>query len=165
MQPASSSTQQMLRLAAGGEALVVPIEAVHEILEVGRLTPVPQSPRWLRGVMNLRGAVVPVIDLAARCGAAPAQLARRSAIVVVEAAGDELQARVLAGLLVDAVYEVIEVRPEQLEAVPLFGVALPAGFVSGMLRLPSGHAALLSLEQLLAPTQLAEQIAASATAR
>lgn len=158
---ASSSPRQLLRLAAGGEALVVPIDAVREILEVGPLTAMPHAPAFLRGVMNLRGAVVPVIDLAARCGRPPAVLAKRSAIVVVDAPGDELQARITAGLLVDAVYEVLDFEPDRVEAMPALGVELPPGFVIGMVRLPSGgYSALLSMEQLLAPAALAEQIGA-----
>jgi purine-binding chemotaxis protein CheW len=165
MSLASGQPRQVLRLAAGGQALVVAIDAVHEILEVGRLTRVPQSPPFLRGVMNLRGAVVPVIDLAARFGLPPSTLARRSAIVVVEAQGDELQPQVVAGLLVDAVYEVLDYAPDSLEAVPSIGVLVPAQFALGMVRLPSGYAALLSMEQLLAPSQLAELIGAVGSGR
>ncbi|MBB5205670.1 purine-binding chemotaxis protein CheW [Inhella inkyongensis] len=155
----AAQPRQVLRLAVAAESLVVPIEAVHEILEVGRMTPMPQSPSFLRGVMNLRGAVVPVLDLAARFGLEPVQIGRRSAVVVVECAGDELQDKVVAGLLVDAVYEVLEFRSEQLESVPSLGVRLPAGFVAGMINLPSGYAALLSLDQILAPSDLAQRIA------
>lgn len=153
--------RQVLRLAVGAESLVVPIEAVHEILEVGRLTAMPQSPALLRGVMNLRGAVVPVIDLAARFGLPPVTIGRRSAIVVVEANGDELQERLTAGLLVDAVFEVLEFDADQVESVPSLGVRLPPAFIAGMVNLPSGYAALLSLDQILSPTDLAERIGAA----
>jgi purine-binding chemotaxis protein CheW len=156
-----SALRQVLRLAVGAESLVVPIESVHEILEVGRLTAMPQSPALLRGVMNLRGAVVPVIDLAARFGMPPTVLGRRSAIVVVEVAGDETHERLTAGMLVDAVYEVLEFDSEQVEAVPSLGVRLPPGFIAGMVNLPSGYAALLSLEQILSPSDLAERIGAA----
>ncbi len=158
---ATSVPRQVLRLAVGAESLVVPIDAVHEILEVGRLTAMPQSPSLLRGVMNLRGAVVPVIDLAARFGLPPIELGRRSAIVVVEVAGDDTHERLTAGMLVDAVYEVLEFDAEQVEAVPTLGVRLPAGFIAGMVNLPSGYAALLSLEHILSPSDLAERIGAA----
>jgi purine-binding chemotaxis protein CheW len=158
----SAATRQLLRLSVAGEALLVPIEAVHEILEVTRMTRVPKSPPFLRGVMNLRGAVVPVVDLAARFGFSPAVLARRSAIVVVEARGEEPQQSLVAGLLVDAVYEVLDFPHERLEAVPSLGIAIPTGFVAGMVNLPSGYGALLSLEQVLAPAALAALMEAAA---
>jgi purine-binding chemotaxis protein CheW len=158
----ASNTRQLLRLSVAGEVLLVPIEAVHEILEVTRMTRVPKSPPFLRGVMNLRGAVVPVVDLAARFGFQPAVLARRSAIVVVEAHGEEAQQSLVAGLLVDAVYEVLDFPQDRLESVPNLGIAIPAGFVAGMVNLPSGYGALLSLEQVLAPAALAALIEAAA---
>lgn len=158
---AGAGARQVLRLASAGESLLVPIEAVHEILEVGALTEMPRSPALLRGVMNLRGAVVPVIDLAARFGLAPTQIARRSAIVVVESRGDEVQERVTAGLLVDAVYEVLDIRTEQIEAVPTLGVRIPPGFACGMVNLSGSYAALISLEQALNPTQLSDLIGAA----
>jgi purine-binding chemotaxis protein CheW len=157
-----AAIRQVLRLAAGTQALLVPIDAVREILEVGRLTQVPQAPALLRGVMNLRGAVVPVIDLAARCGLPPCRIGRRSAIVVVAVPGDEVQAQFVAGLLVDAVYEVLDAAVDRIEAVPTLGVDLPGAFLLGMLRLDSGYAAWLSLEQLLAPAQLSELIGSTA---
>ena len=159
-QPSNASARQVLRLAAGAQSLLVPIESVREILEVGRLTQVPHAPTLLRGVMNLRGAVVPVVDLAARCGLPPCRIGRRSAIVVVEVAGDEVQQPFVAGLLVDAVYEVLDAALERIEPVPTLGVELPGQFLVGMLRLDSGYAAWLSLDQLLAPAQLAELIGA-----
>ncbi len=158
---AITQPRQVLRLAVGTESLVVPIEAVHEILEVGRLTAMPQAPALLRGVMNLRGAVVPVIDLSARFGMAAVTIGRRSAIVVVEAAGDGLEDKLIAGLLVDAVYEVLDIDPDRIESVPTLGVRLPAGFAVGMVNLSSGYAAVLNLEQILSPTDLAERIGAA----
>lgn len=153
-----TDVRQVLRLAAGRQSLLVPIDAVREILEMGSLTQVPQAPALLRGVMNLRGAVVPVIDLAARCGLPPCQIGRRSAIVVVEVPGDEVQSQFVAGLLVDAVYEVLDAAIDRIEPVPTLGVDMPAAFLVGMLRLDTGYAAWLSLEQLLAPAQLSDLI-------
>ncbi|MBH9552157.1 chemotaxis protein CheW [Inhella gelatinilytica] len=160
-EPSSATTRQVLRLASGGESLVVPIDSVREILEVGKLTPMPRAPDFLRGVMNLRGAVVPIIDLASRFGHGASTIGRRSAIVVVECAGDEVQPRVLAGLLVDAVFEVLDFQTTQLESVPSLGIQLPTQYIAGMINLTSGYAALLSLETLLAPADLATRIGAA----
>ena len=150
---------QMLRLAVGAETLVVPIEAVREILEVGRMTPLPQTPDFVRGVMNLRGAVVPVIDLGARFGFGATVIGRRSAIIVVEASGNDDFDRLVAGMLVDAVYEVLDVDSKRIEAVPSLGVGVAAEFLAGMVNVASGYAALLNLDQVLSPVALSALIA------
>lgn len=154
------ATEQLLRLAAGEERLLVPIDMVREILEVGRLTPVPQTPDFVRGVMNLRGAVVPVLDLSARLGLAPTQLARRTAIIVVESHPSEALESMTAGLLVDAVFEVIDLGNQTVEPVPSIGVAVPASFLCGMLNVRGAYAGVLNLNQVLEPASLASLIGA-----
>lgn len=150
--------RQLLSLASAGERLTVPIAQVREILEVGRLTPLPQTPDFVHGVMNLRGSVVPVIDLSARCGHGRTVLARRSAIVVVETAPSEPSERLIAGLLVDAVYEVLDISPDMIEAVPSLGVAIPPEFLAGMVQVHGRYAPLLNLNLVLAPDALAHLI-------
>ena len=81
--PDASGTA-LLRMAIGDDAVAVAIDDVREILEVGRLTALPRTPDFVRGVMNLRGAVVPVIDLGARLHGQPSSLSRRTCVVVVE---------------------------------------------------------------------------------
>lgn len=152
-----ASLDQLLRLASGGERLAVPIGSVREILEVGRLTPVPRTPDFIRGVMNLRGAVVPVLDLSARLGLQSTTLARRTAIVVVESRAGEAQTLVV-GLLVDAVYEVLDVAGQRVEAVPSLGVAIPAAFLHGMVNVKGGFVGILNLVQLLDLETLARLI-------
>ena len=152
-----ASLDQLLRLASGGERLAVPIGSVREILEVGRLTPVPRTPDFIRGVMNLRGAVVPVLDLSARLGLQGTVLARRSAIVVVESRSAEGQTLVV-GLLVDAVYEVLDIAGQRIETVPSLGVAIPGGFLHGMVNVKDGYVAILNLLQLLDLDTLARLI-------
>jgi len=152
---------QLLSLASGGERLAVPIGSVREILEVGRLTPVPRTPDFIRGVMNLRGAVVPVVDLAARLGLRITPLERRSAIVVVESHAGAAQ-RLVVGLLVDAVYEVLDLASQRMEAVPSLGVAMPGVFLHGMVHARGGYVAVLNLGQVLDPQTLARMIGEAA---
>ena len=152
-----ASLDQLLRLASGGERLAVPIGSVREILEVGRLTPVPRTPDFIRGVMNLRGAVVPVLDLSARLGLRVTPLERRSAIVVVESQPGGPQ-RLVVGLLVDAVFEVLDVAAQRVEAVPSLGVAVPGGFLHGMVNVKGGYVAVLNLVQILELDTLARLI-------
>ncbi|MFG6447864.1 chemotaxis protein CheW [Roseateles sp. BYS180W] len=152
------ATRQLLRLSVAHEAMLVPIDAVREILELVRLTPLPQSPGFIAGVMNLRGAVVPVIDVGHRMGLGPIATSKRTAIVVVEVKGDEEHDKLITGVLVDAVYEVLEVDTRHIEPVPQLGLPIPAEFIAGMVNLQQRYAALLSLDQVLSPALLTRLI-------
>ncbi|MCU0967876.1 MAG: chemotaxis protein CheW [Rubrivivax sp.] len=161
--PAGGGRASLLRMSVGGEPLAVPIAEVREILELARLTPVPRTPGFVCGVMNLRGAVVPVLDLSARLGGPPATRGRRSCIVVAEArAEDDAQAapRAVVGLLVDAVSEVFDVAEPALEAVPALGTRVEPRFLSGMARAHGQVLGVLRLQAVLAASELGALIAA-----
>jgi purine-binding chemotaxis protein CheW len=151
------ATLSLLRMAVADLALAVPIDHVREILEVGRLTELPRTPDFVRGVMNLRGAVVPVVDLAARCGLGATTVRRRSCIVVVEAGGTEQEALVV-GLLVDAVFEVFDTAGASVEPVPMLGTPVRADFLAGMTRAHGQVVAMLDLAHVLSPQDLAAAI-------
>ncbi len=153
----ADTTRQYLRLAVQRDSYAVPIDAVREILEITRLTPVPQTPDFVRGVMNLRGAVVPVIDLAARCDAGPTAAGRRNAIVIV-VVGDADEGHTV-GMLVDAVYEVFDLAAEALEPTPALGTTIRGDYLRGMARLRGQFLPVLDLERLLGRGVLAELIA------
>lgn len=170
----------LLRMAVGREAMAVPIDDVREILEVGRLTALPRTPEFVRGVMNLRGAVVPVIDLAARLGQPAITIGRRSCVVVVEAglsadadaethdgADDHAPTEVdhhaggplVVGLLVDAVFEVFDTPAGAMEAVPPLGTSVDASFLRGMARARGEVIGVLALDRVLAQHELTGLIA------
>ena len=121
---------QYLTFWLGEEVFAKDIKTVREIIQYGPMTAVPLMPDFVRGVINLRGAVVPVIDLQARFGRPPAQVDKKTCIVIFDAvrAGE----RVELGLLVDAVSEVIEIAPEQIEPPPNFGASVRRDFIRGM---------------------------------
>jgi purine-binding chemotaxis protein CheW len=157
----------LLRMTVGSDVLAVPINEVREILQVTRLTPLPRTPDFVRGVMNLRGSVVPVIDLSARLGGSPTNIGRRSCIVVVESAmgheedddGDHHQAFVV-GLLVDAVFEVFDRLEHEIEAVPPLGTRIAAECLLGMTRAGGEVIGVLALNRVLNVAELASAIAA-----
>ncbi len=169
----ASPPSSLLRMAVGGVAMAVPIDDVREILEVGRLTALPRTPEFVRGVMNLRGAVVPVIDLAARVGMAAISIGRRSCVVVVEAepliiegdlaageaAGEALHGALVVGLLVDAVYEVFDVLADGIEPPPALGTRIAAEFLRGMTRAHGDVIGVLALDRVLAQQELSALIA------
>ncbi len=167
---AADAPQSLLRMAVGTEVLAVPIEQVREILEVTRLTPLPRTPSFVRGVMNLRGSVVPVLDLAARLGLPDSVIGRRSCIVVVESGStagenetDETAAEdagsLVAGLLVDAVFEVFDTTATGIEAVPALGTRIAPDLMSGMTRAHGKVIGLLALPRVLSRAELTEMIA------
>jgi purine-binding chemotaxis protein CheW len=121
---------QYLTFTLGAEVFGVDIRSVREIIQYGAMTAVPLMPAFVRGVINLRGAVVPVIDLQARFGRRPSAIGAMTCIVIFDVlrAGE----RVELGLLVDAVSEVIDIAPAQIEPPPNFGSAVRRDFIQGM---------------------------------
>lgn len=151
---------QFLRFALGDGIYAVPIDAVREILEVGPSTPLPLMPSFVRGVMNLRGAVVPVIDLAARLGLSPAVVGRRTCIVVVEVTsldGSDGHAQVL-GLMVDAVHEVLEADAASMEEAPTLGTRIDPRYIQGIARNRNEMVSVLDLPRTLDTEELATLI-------
>jgi len=153
----------LLRMAVGPEVLAVPIESVREILQVTRMTPLPRTPEFVRGVMNLRGSVVPVIDLSARLGFEATTIGRRSCIVVVECTSvpedeDCEPTTLVVGLLVDAVFEVFDTLPGDMEAVPAMGTSVSAMSLLGMTRARGQVIGVLAIDHILDAKQLARDI-------
>lgn len=122
--------RQYLTFALGNEVFAMNIANVREIIQYGPMTTVPLMPSFVRGVINLRGSVVPVIDLHARFGRGPAGIGTKSCNVIFEASRDG--DRVELGLLVDAVSEVITIPTAQIEPRPDFGSSVRREFIGGM---------------------------------
>src|SRR5690606_32178220 len=113
-----------------GEMFAIGILAIKEIIEYANLTTVPMMPACIRGVINLRGAVVPVVDLAARFGRTPTPVSKRTCIVIVEVeSGGERQD---VGVIVDAVNEVLDIPAADIEPPPSFGTKIRTDFIKGM---------------------------------
>lgn len=126
----TGAARQFLSFTLGPEPFAIDITTVREIIQHGAMTPVPLMPDFVRGVINLRGAVVPVIDLQARFGRGPASLSKKTCIVIVDAARDG--ERTELGLMVDAVSEVISLDAAQIEPPPPFGGSTRRDFIAGM---------------------------------
>jgi purine-binding chemotaxis protein CheW len=146
--PAALEPTQHLTFLLAGEMFAIGILAIKEIIEYGSLTPVPMMPPSVRGVINLRGAVVPVMDLLARFGKPPSPITKRSCIVIVEVAhGDERQ---VIGVAVDAVSEVLDIAPADIEPPPAFGARIRSDFIQGMGKVKGKFVILLDLDHALA---------------
>jgi purine-binding chemotaxis protein CheW len=137
-----------------GEEYGVPILRVREIigLDVATLTRVPAAPRCVRGVINLRGSVVPVADLAVQFGQPECTITKLTCVVVVEVAfDDELT---VMGLLVDAVNQTMELASEDTSAPPAFGTIARADFLLGMANVGKKFVLLLDLDRVLSADEL-----------
>ncbi|WP_426168482.1 chemotaxis protein CheW [Pseudoduganella sp. R-34] len=144
---------QYLSFRLGEETFGLGILGVREIIEYGGVTDVPMMPSCVRGVINLRGAVVPVLDLAARFGRAPCTTGRRSCIVIVEC-GQAPEQQVL-GLLVDAVNAVLDIDAGQIEPAPGFGAGLRNDFITGIGKVDGKFVILVNLEAVLNVPEIA----------
>ncbi|MBT9488634.1 MAG: purine-binding chemotaxis protein CheW [Rubrivivax sp.] len=151
---AADTGAQYLTFALGEEVFAMDIRTVREIIQVGPMTTVPLMPDFVRGVINLRGAVVPVIDLQARFGRAVARLGKKSCIVIFDAvrSGE----RVELGLLVDAVSEVIDIPDHQIEPPPAFGGAVRRDFIRGMGKVAQRFVIILEPDRALDVDEMAQ---------
>jgi purine-binding chemotaxis protein CheW len=146
-----AATQYLAFFLAGDEC-AIGILRVREIIEFDAVTRVPATPPWVRGVMNLRGSVVPVIDLAVKFGLPPSPVTRRTCIVVVET---ELEGeRVVMGVMADSVSQVLDVAPEDVEPAPAFGTAVRVDYLLGLARLEDRFVLLLDIDRVLSAAEL-----------
>lgn len=150
-------THQYLTFALGGDVFGVRIDGVREILEYTEPTAIPLLPSFLRGVINLRGAVVPIVDLQSRFGRGATPVEKRSCFVIVEVEHDGTTHSL--GILVDAVNEVISVDTGALETRPAFGTRLRSDFVEGVLNLEKGLVITLDTRNVLSIEEMATMIA------
>jgi len=156
---------QYLTFFLAGEEYAITILKVTEILECAVLTKVPGAPAWVRGVINLRGAVVPVVDLAVKFGMPQTEITPRTCVVVVEVQSD--QERLVLGVMADAVHQVVELGPEQIQPPPSFGAKVRVDCIQGMGDSNGKFVVLLDIDRVLSLTEIlaaAESTAEAAVA-
>lgn len=143
---------QYLTFMLGGETFAIGILRIKEIIEYGQLTEVPRMPDFIRGVINLRGAVVPVIDLSARFGKQPTSVSRRTCIVIIEVEHEGEQQ--VVGVMVDAVNEVLDILPDQVEPAPTFGANIRSDFIQGMGKVENKFVIILNVNHVLSLAEM-----------
>lgn len=126
---------------------------MKEIIEFGSITEIPMMPGFIRGVINLRGAVVPVIDLSSRFGGHPTPISRRTCIVIVELQEDDQRQDI--GVVVDAVSEVLEIPHSEIEPPPPFGAKIRADFIHGMGKINGRFVIILNIAKVLSIDEIA----------
>src|SRR5215831_20657307 len=144
--------QQYLTFTVAGELFGVAIVSIKEIIEYRATTGVPMMPEYMRGVINLRGRVVPVIDLAVRFGRPRSEVTARSCIVIVEAQQNGEQHDL--GVVVDAVSAVADIADADIEPAPSFGAKLRREFITGMGKIGEKFVILLDVSKVLSLDEL-----------
>jgi purine-binding chemotaxis protein CheW len=149
---AAAEQKQYLTFMLGGEMFAIGILGIKEIIEYGGLTEVPMMPECIRGVINLRGAVVPVMDLSVRFGKPTTSVTKRTCIVIVEV--DAEGERQDMGVVVDAVNAVLEIPASEIEPAPTFGAKIRTDFIEGMGKVNGKFVILLDVNQVLSPEEI-----------
>ena len=126
---------------------------IKEIIGMLPITAVPQTPEYVKGVINLRGKVIPVLDLRLRFGMNEIEYTERTCIIVVEIEGQA--GTVLIGVVVDSVSEVLNIKGEEIEATPTFGTKLNTEYILGMAKKEGGVKILLDIDRVLSAEEVA----------
>lgn len=145
-------TTQYLTFMLADEVFAVDVGRVREILEISNITKVPQTPEFMRGVINLRGSVVPVIDMRLKFGMTETERTVNTCIIVVEVVMDG--ETIVLGSLADSVQEVIEMEPEQIEAAPHIGTHLNTDFIKGMGKHDNRFVMILDIDRIFSGAEL-----------
>jgi purine-binding chemotaxis protein CheW len=146
--PASGKAAgKYLTFILGGGAFGIPILKVREIIRLVEITPIPRMPAYVKGVINLRGKIVPVIDLRMKFGLPDTSTTNRTCIVVTHVV--MASSTKLMGLIVDALEEVFQITDEEIEPAPDFGKGAPTGYIQNMARIKGQVKALLNIDHIV----------------
>ena len=141
-----------LTFSLADEEYGIAITKIREIIGMMPITTVPQTPDFVKGVINLRGKVIPVVDLRLRFGMAAVDYTEKTCILVAELAGQA--GNILMGVVVDTVSEVLSVKAEDIEDAPTFGTKLDTDYIRGMAKIEAGVKILLDIDKVLSPEEL-----------
>ncbi len=140
---------KFLTFILGNEAYAIPVLKVREIIRLTNITSVPQMPDWIRGVINLRGKIIPVMDLRRRFGfTGPAVNSKHNCIVVVQVKNPS-SATTVMGLIVDGVEEVTQISAVDIEETPSFGAQVSTDCLLGMAKIKGEVKALLDIDRVI----------------
>jgi purine-binding chemotaxis protein CheW len=156
---ATVDQSQHLTFFIGGEEYAVGILRVKEIIQYDTVTRVPKAPPWIRGVINLRGSVVPVADLGVKFGLPESPITKTTCIVIAETNFEG--ERIVMGILVDAVSQVVELPREEVQAPPAFGTRVRIDYLLGMGRAGKKFALILDVDKILSADEVLAAISAT----
>ena len=145
-------TGKYLTFTLADEEYGIGILKVKEIIGMMAITSVPRTPDFVKGVINLRGKVIPVIDLRVKFGMPAIDYTDRTCIIVVEIDADDMTIQI--GIVVDSVSEVLNIKEEEIENAPSFGTTLNTDYILGMAKIDSGVKILLDIDKVLSAKEI-----------
>ena len=145
-------TGKYLTFSLEKEEYGIGILKVKEIIGMMPITSVPRTPAFVKGVINLRGKVIPVVDLRAKFDMEPIPYTERTCIIVVEI--EAKAATVLIGIVVDSVSEVLNIKEEDIEETPTFGTKLDTHYILGMAKTEGSVKILLNIDRVLSAQEI-----------
>ncbi|MGV8074571.1 MAG: chemotaxis protein CheW [Syntrophobacteraceae bacterium] len=148
----SKKDGKYLTFSLSGEEYGIGILKVREIIGVMKITALPECPNYVKGVINLRGRVIPVLDLRLRFSMPEADYTERTCIIVVEIKAHEKM--VVLGIVVDAVSEVLNIKGEDIAEAPGFGTNVKTDFILGMAKMNGGVKILLDIDRVLSSDEV-----------
>jgi purine-binding chemotaxis protein CheW len=156
MPPAAKTFERtpFLTFSLSGGEYAIAVLRVREIIEHEEITRVPSTPAFLRGVINLRGSVVPVVDLARKFRMPESPVTKRTCIIIVEVESES--GRIVLGVLADAVNQVVEFRPDEIEPPPSFGTPIRVDYLRGLGKLNGEFVLILDTDRVLSAGELAD---------
>lgn len=159
----TSAGSRFLNFTLAGESYCMEILKVKELMGMTEITPLPQTPEFIRGVINLRGQIIPIIDLRLKFGLAFEKYHKRTSIIVVELnfAGDML----LMGLVVDAIHEVIPIPEEKINPLPYINSRVKAEYIRGVADTPEGMKIILDVVKILSDEEFVQLKVAAPAAK
>ncbi len=147
-----TETTQYLSFKLDEEIFAVDVAKIREILDITTITKVPQTPDFMRGVINLRGSVVPVMDMRLKFGMSPTERTVNTCIIVMEVTQDG--ETMVLGSLADSVQEVLDLEPEQIEPAPRIGTRLRSDFIKGMGKQDGHFIIILDIDRIFSAGEL-----------
>ena len=147
------ATTQYLTFKLDDEVFALDIGKVREVLDFTSITKVPRTPEFMRGVINLRGSVVPVVDLRLKFGMARTEKTVNTCIIIVEVTVDN--ETTILGALADSVQEVMDLEPDHIEPAPKIGTRLSTEFIKGMGKRDNRFIIILDIDKVFSTSELA----------
>lgn len=148
--------RQYLTFRIAGEEYALSVSHIKEILEVPRITRIPRMPDFMIGVINLRGSVVPLVDLKMKLGLGATEISGETAVIVIElppVAGEDAKTKTL-GIFADAVHKVLTIDKKDVEPAPTIGLAIDTSFIEGMGRAEGGLITILAIGGIISAREI-----------
>lgn len=153
-QIAVAERDQHLTFELSGEEMALPVMNIREIIRYGKITRMPMVPDFIEGVLNLRGHVVPVINLAVKFGMAKSEANKRTCIIIMELAAGS--GNIQMGIVIEQVLQVIEIPESEIEPGPSLGANINTNFIKGMARTEAGFIVILDISKVLSVEEIAK---------